>query len=163
MTLTKFGETDGRRRARSVGSRCNLASAVSASDSPIKGTRPAKHSYKTSPRPYRSARPSSGLPRTCSGERYFAVPIMMLSLVRSSPLETSALAIPKSASKQRASFVIKIFPGLTSRCTKFCLCASSRAAATAKPIWIVSCGCSFFCLSSTSRKLFPSTYCIMTA
>ena len=115
ITFTNCGASDGRSLPRSVGSRCSRARAVSASDSPTNGTRPARHSYNTNPSPYRSARPSNGFPRTCSGDKYFAVPIMMLSLVRSASVESNALAIPKSANNTFPSGVIKMLPGLTSR------------------------------------------------
>ena len=109
-----------------------------------------------------SARPSSLRPRTCSGERYLAVPIITLSLVRSSS-PSRPLAMPKSVSRTRPSGVTRMLPGFTSRWTNPAWCAASSAAATHVPMWIVSSGLSRVCTSSSWRRLLPSTSCITTA
>ena len=68
---------------------------------------------------------------TCSGDRYFAVPIITLSLVRSSP-PSRPLAMPKSVSSTRPSGVTRMLPGFTSRCTKPARWAASSAAGDAR-------------------------------
>jgi hypothetical protein len=55
---------------------------------------------------------------TCSGERYFAVPIMMSALDRSVPSSSLAfrgLEMPKSVSSTSPPSITRMFPGLMSR------------------------------------------------
>ncbi len=103
-------------------------------------------SQSSTPKAQTSVRPSTGLPRACSGDMYAAVPMIMptaeagrasvgafdMDAERGSSLESSlqALARPKSRTFTFPSGVIITLPGLRSRWTIPLRCASSRATAT---------------------------------
>ena len=75
-----------------------------------------------------SVRASTGLPSTCSGATYLAVPTMRPGWVRSAP--SAALAMPKSATFTRPSPARSTLAGLMSRCTRPARWAASSASAT---------------------------------
>lgn len=64
-------------------------------------------------------------PSACSGAMYWAVPITMPVWVTGAA--STALAIPKSVSFTWPVGVIRMLPGLTSRCTSPAVCATCRA------------------------------------
>ena len=121
-----------------------------------------------------SARPSSVFPCTCSGERYFAVPIMRSALVRSVSsfsLDFTPLAMPKSVSQISPLRTIMMFAGLMSRCTMPCAWTTASAEAIARPTCTVVYTLRVLALpalsprreSSSSRRLWPLINCITSA
>ena len=64
-----------------------------------------------------SLRPSAGLPRACSGERYWAVPMTAEVCVIAEVESSSARAIPKSITFTWPVLVIMMLAGLMSRWT----------------------------------------------
>src|SRR5438552_1056281 len=61
------GGGSGRSAVRLVGASPTCAQMIAASRSVPNGTRPVRHSYSTQPSEYWSARPSTDMPRICSG------------------------------------------------------------------------------------------------
>ena len=92
------------------------------------GLRPVSSSYRTTPSAYRSARPSTRRPSSCSGAVYARVPRISPARVSSaSPWPTR----PKSASFTTPSWRTMMLPGLMSRWTS----PRSWMWASARAIW----------------------------
>ena len=68
MILSRSGLSAGFRRTGGIGARSRIASKMTADVAPEKAGRPVAISYSTRPREKRSLRPSSALPRACSGD-----------------------------------------------------------------------------------------------
>ncbi len=66
-TPSKAGGKSGRSTVGRVGASSMCAQMIAASRSFSNGTRPVRHSYSTQPSEYWSARPSTEMPRICSG------------------------------------------------------------------------------------------------
>src|SRR5208282_231720 len=83
IVSSSFTGSCGRSRVAVVGVRFRIASVITAEVSPRNGTTPVAISYSTTPNENRSVRPSSSLPRNCSGDMYATVPTAVPGLVRS--------------------------------------------------------------------------------
>ena len=106
-----------------------------------------------------SLRASTLLPSACSGEKYAAVPMTAPVWVRLSSVLT-ARAMPKSVTFTSPSGVMRMLPGLTSRCTTPWRWANARAAAVPAPIRAIWFGASFCGSRSTADSGRPSMYSI---
>ena len=102
-----------------------------------------------------SARPSTGPPSTCSGARYFAVPSIAWSVVRSAP--SAAFAMPKSVTRTRPSEDSRTLAGLMSRWTIPARWAASSAAATWSAMTTASSTSSGARTSIRCRSVVPAT------
>ncbi len=79
----------------------------------VKGGRPARHSYATTPREYMSVDGVRALPEACSGLTYCAVPSTVPVMVMREP--SRARAMPKSVTLMIPVSVTRMLPGLMSR------------------------------------------------
>ena len=98
---------------------------------------------------------SAGLPLTCSGERYLAVPITTPVRVRSPP--APALAMPKSATFTCPSPRRRMLAGFTSRWTTPWAWAQASASATWTATSIAWATGSWARLLSSWARVVPST------
>src|SRR5919106_2277688 len=106
-----------------------------------------------------SERASTGFPSACSGERYAAVPITKPVLVSvGSPVEVTALAMPKSITLVSPEGVIMMLAGFTSRWTRLFSCAVASASDTWRAISEARSGASAPSSSMTSLRVRPSRY-----
>ena len=93
---------------------------VSKSVRPRNSRRPVSASHSTTPRANTSDRRSTGVPFTCSGDRYGSLPLQMPVSVSSPTLKRPwLLAIPKSSSFTPPARSSMMFDGVTSRWTRF--------------------------------------------
>lgn len=82
------------------------------------------------PAEYTSLRGLASPSRTCSGDRYAAVP--KITLVEVIPAAATARTNPKSAIFTSPSSEINTFSGLTSRCTRPARCAAANPPSTGR-------------------------------
>ncbi len=99
-------------------------SAIETAASAWKGTCPVSSSKRITPIEYRSDCGETGLPCACSGDRYWAVPMIEPVSVMS---DAPARAMPKSVTLARPSSSIITLWGLRSRCTTPRRCAKRAA------------------------------------
>ena len=160
-TCSNAGGTSS--RARNAAFTCGAASSINAA---LFGkiTRPLSSSVSTTPIENMSLRGSAGSSRSCSGAMYMILPLTLPTAVSWS--RPSNLAMPKSASFTAPPLPIRMFSGLTSRCTSArCLpsgpasvCAWSRARAIGRAIsMITAAGSVLPAMRSSPEALMPST------
>ena len=99
--------------------------ATLTGESATNGLRPETHSYPTTPSEYTSPAGVVSCPMACSGAMYWAVPTTIPAWVTAAdPID---LAMPKSVSLTCPEGVMRMLPGLTSRCTNPIACAALSA------------------------------------
>src|SRR2546430_1509971 len=121
-------------RVRGGGGSNRIAVIVPTALGRSNGRAPAAISYSTMPRLKMSLRPSTVLPRICSGDMYGAVPEIVPALetrrsLADCSIVAALLASPKSSTFTCPRTLIITFAGLMSRCTTPWLCASCSAEA----------------------------------
>ena len=95
--------------------------------SPGKGGLPVSIAYMVQPRPYRSARSSTGWSRTCSGAMYRVLPMATADPVsRDFPTACCSRAMPKSQTLTTPAGVTIRLAGLTSPWTTPAACAAAK-------------------------------------
>ncbi len=109
-----------------------LASTAIALPWPSNGPRPSTAAYRVAPSDHRSEAGLAGCPRIRSGAQNPGVPMTMPAWV--SPGSPCKVAMPKSVSTALPSGVIRMLPGLTSRCTTPAACAVPSASSSVMPI-----------------------------
>ena len=135
------GGTSPTRSVKGVGCAVRIAAIVSADERPANARRPAIISCSTQPNEKTSLGALVGSPRTCSGDMYAAVPMMVPGSVTIVALVSSCTgperlycARPKSRILTRPSVVRKTFSGLRSRWMTPFACAAARPSAISTPI-----------------------------
>ena len=130
MTAARRGGTVGRSTPTGGAAIAARFATIASPDAPPKGGSPASISYSTVPSEYTSDRTSRRpLPVDCSGLMYCGVPRYEPGRVVRGAAESSASAMPKSATSACPS-CSRMFSGLMSRWITPARCAASSALAT---------------------------------
>jgi hypothetical protein len=131
--------------------------AIATAVSPSNGTTPVSSSYRITPTEYRSEAALTAWPWACSGDRYWAVPMIEPVSVMS---DAPAWAMPKSVTRARPSSSRITLWGFRSRWITPRACANRAACRICVTMSIATTGSSGPCSRTSAFSERPGTYSI---